>query len=475
MSAMKGFGAVVGAATLVALGVGGTVAATLEVPSAEQVAIQYSDQAPRMLIDDPGNQLTAADRDRLERDAAQFTYPDTVETLHFLVFDTSRDNFNDTVLEYLQDNYPDEVDTDVYSDGVLIFAVDPNAREIGAYGGEDVDAQIKLRDRVDTILEAMRPGMRDNNIPGGLIAGLREATNPEVVDTYLLDSARGDRLAAALGAGAGSGGAVLAGGGLWVAARNRRKAAIEKARNQYELITREYTELSGRLDSIDIRANSLTSAFADNEMRRDWAEVRGRFLALHETVSGPGGVGSIDPSNDTQLYDHRDMLESASRVTTQVSNAEDNINRLFAVENGDAATRRSELTELRRDITRAVLDVEDPQLRARLSDLEARVDTLDRNPGAPGFLDDFVRLLDDHRVIMQAVKDRQFSDVKEHNALERPRIYDATYTYPNYVPFIALSSWHSSNVQAEQQAQASSGTNTSYSSGFSGAGGSGGY
>ncbi|WP_342318710.1 DUF5129 domain-containing protein [Corynebacterium mayonis] len=474
---IKEFAAVIGAATLIALGVGGAVAANFEVPAAEEVAVSAATQAPRLQISDPHNQLSPEDAARLERDASQLTFSDTVTTVHFLVFGDSRDNLNDTVEEYVRAHHPEAIGPEKFADGVLILSVATDKRNVGVYGGEDVDKQIKLRERVDEINEAMKPGMRDNNIPAGFIAGLRTAASPEKVQDHAISSAKSNRTSASAGIGSVSGIVSLAGGFIALSMRTKRRKAIDKAREQHALITREYAELGQRLDSIDIRANSLSSAFVDQQMRHDWAEVRERFLKLHDSVSGAAGVGSVDPNDDKQLYNNRAMLDRAYLTTTQVSNAEDNINRIFAVENGDEDARRFELSSLRKDIKTAVVDVHDETLRNRLIGLETQVEEMDRNPGAPGFVADYVRLLDDYGVLMQAVKQREFSDVKEHNALERPRIWDSGYYYPNYVPYVVLSNWHTSNVQAEQaaQVQATSSSNTSFSSGFSGAGGSSGY
>ena len=120
-------------------------------------------------------------------------------------------------------------------------------------------------------------------------------------------------------------------------------------------------------------------------------------------------------------------------------------------------------------------EVKDNELKQGLAQLQERVDWLDQNPDSPEFLDTFVRVLGDYRVLLDAVKRREFSDVKEHNELHTPRLTDPGYVYSGYVPYVAMASWHSSNVEAEQAAQSSSsssGVNTSFSSGFSGAGGS---
>lgn len=277
-----------------------------------------------------------------------------------------------------------------------------------------------------------------------------------------------------IGAGAAAGGLSLAVGSIAVAMTNSRRNTLAQGREDYELVTREYSQLAQRLNEIDVRANSLTSAFADNEMRKQWAEVRDRFLNMHDAVSGAGGIGSIDIGDDKQVLANKEQLADAAEAVRHTNNAEDNINRMFKVENGDAAARRSDLTAIREDLMQARLEIDDAEIEAEIAQLEARVNELDRNPTAPDFMDSFVRVLGDYRTLLEVVKRTKFSDVEEHNELQRPALYDSNYYYSGYVPFVVMSSWHSSNVQAAQSSS-SSGTNTSFSSGFSGGGGSSSY
>ena len=167
---------------------------------------------------------------------------------------------------------------------------------------------------------------------------------------------------------------------------------------------------------------------------------------------------------------------AAAATMADAGHAEDNINRLFDVERGDAAARRHLMTDIREDIIKARHGVKDRGLKQDLAELEQRVDWLDQHPDAPDFVDQFVRVLGDYRVLLDEVKRRQFSDVKERERLRQPSLTDPGYVYPGYVPYVVLNDWHTSNVQAEKSAQSSSSsgaTNTSFSSGFSGAGGSG--
>ncbi|WP_249399760.1 DUF5129 domain-containing protein [Corynebacterium qintianiae] len=451
------------------------MASQIDVPERDQFAVQTIG-APRVVINDPHDILAPGDEARMLESAERLSAPSTVKTLHWMVFDKSHDNVNDTVEEFMRDNYPDEIGNDKFADGVLIIGAGTEQRQVFSFAGEDVADQLHLREgeRLESVNDAMKPGMRDNNIPAAMFAGANKAMNAQDIESYDHNSAVDDRIGASVGAGIGAGGIGLAGSSIAVAAANRRKKAIAQGREDYELVTREYAQLGQRLNEVDVRANSLTSAFADNEMRKQWAEVRDRFLGMHDTVSGAGGIGGIDMNDDKQVYSHRTQLASAAESIRHTSNAEDNINRLFKVENGDAAARRSDLTAIREDVMQARLGVTDPKLEAELAELEARINELDRNPEAPDFLDRFVRVLGDYRAILEVVKKKQFSDVKEHNELVRPTIYDTNYYYSGYVPYVALNSWHTSNVEAEQAAQSSS-TNSSFSSGFSGAGGSSGY
>ena len=102
------------------------------------------------------------------------------------------------------------------------------------------------------------------------------------------------------------------------------------------------------------------------------------------------------------------------------------------------------------------------------------------NTQAPRFLDDFVLLLSDYRAALEQLRQKKFDDLDEsqNTELVAPSItspdYRVGYGYNNFVPFWALSSWHSSNATA-QSASSGSSANTSFSSGFSGAGGSSGF
>ena len=468
-------------ALLIGGGIGVGTYATIDEPDPAHYAIATTAEPADLILTNPDGLLTPADQAQLEGNMQRITYPEVVRTVHILAFnnaENTRENINDTIEEYFRAHYPDDIlDKHGFRDGTLVLAVDMAHRHHAIYAADDVAAVLGLdsESRVPSIIDAMVPGLQSNNVPGALFAGASLAMDTDRLQQERYQSAVDDRIGAGIGAGAGSG--VLAGvvGTSGVALRNRRRRLVEQAREDYALVTKEYTDLAGRLDGIDVRANSLTSAFADAELRRQWSDVRDRFLQLHDTVSGAGGIGSIPVSDDKAVYRARKQLADAAETLTHTSHAEDNINRLFNIEQGDTTTRRTDLARLSDDITQARLAIDDATLRQELVSLEERVRQLDGDPASATFLDDYLRLLADYRIVLDAVKDKEFSDVKDRHKLATPTIYDKDYWYPTYIPFVAMQSWHNTNVAAANSAASSSSgsVNTTFSSGFTAAGGSG--
>lgn len=238
----------------------------------------------------------------------------------------------------------------------------------------------------------------------------------------------------------------------------------------------EYVRLADALPEVDVRAHSLTSQFADIELRKQWEEVRDRFLALHEEVNGAAGLRTIDIADNKAALGSRKQLADAAKTVRQTSYAEANIDRLFRVERGDVAARQADVTRFRGDIADAVAAIRDPEGAVTASDgdaaellrdletLDARVAALE--PSAPDFIDRMVILIGDYQRLLEAVKS-QMEKVKERQQLETPKLYEEHFWYPNAFAYVHINSWHTANVEA-----AAAAASASSSSGFSAAGGS---
>ncbi|WP_076598283.1 hypothetical protein [Corynebacterium appendicis] len=464
-----------------ALAAGGATAGyvSTDVPEASEVAVKKG-PTHQVTIDNPDDVLSHDDIERLSDNTVRLDIPAVVTEIHYMVFATNHENVLDTVEEYLRDTHPALIgnadnDDDRFADGTVIIGVGLDPRQAFAYYGDDVAAELKVDhgQRDSEVLDAMKTGVRDGNIPAGLFAAARTAMDSEAAANYSVDSAEDDRVGAMLGLGGAGLGLGTAGALTGFGITNSRRKKIAQAREDYEAITTEYSTLAGRLDEIDIRANSVSSAFADAELRKQWAEVRDTFFGYHDTVSGAGGIGDIDINDDKAALRNHKKLRTATESVEHVSNAEDNINRLFEIEQGDAPSRRAALTDIREDVIVAKHKVKDSQLKSDLEQLGHRIDQLDANPSSPTFVDDFVRILGDYRLLLDQVKMREFSDVKEYEPLRQPAIYDSGYNYYGYVPFVVMNDWHTSNVETHQAHTDSGGTSAGVaSSGFSAAGSS---
>ncbi|MGP5728973.1 DUF5129 domain-containing protein [Corynebacterium casei] len=430
-------------------------------------------------VHNPQGVLSTEDEARMERDVERLEAPAVVEQLHYMVFEENDDNVNDTVEEYLRDNRPDLIGDDSFADGVLIVGVGLDPRQAFVFAGDDVAEALDLRDssHLDDSLDAIKPGVEDNNIPAGLFAGANAATDISTLAEDRYNDAVGDRIGAMVGSGIGGGGVIFA-TGMGIGAYRRSKAKkIAQARAEMSLVGKEYGELATRLDQIDIRAHSLTSPFANATMRNEWEEVRDRFFNIHGQVDSLGNLTSQSP--DEKYLEQADAIHQAAVTTREVSHAEDNIDKLYRLEHGDDVVRRTELQALRDDVVEAqvALDDADSGLYRELQNLRERADSMMNRTQDSGFLDEYVLLLGDYRTALEQLRKQKFDDLdeSENTALVAPGItspdYRVGYGYNNFVPFWALSTWHSDNSAAQSSSGGSS-ANTGFSSGFSGAGGS---
>lgn len=284
MASLNEIAAVVGISALVGLGGAAVGYNTVDVPELDQVTVQTAG-APSATIDDPQGVLSPEDRERLLRDTANIDAPDVVTDFHYMVFQTNHENILDDVEELLRSLHPELIDQSKGengrpADGVLIVGVGLDPRQAFIYGGDDVTETLMLDDDSyrESLLDAMKPGVKDGNIPSGLFRTANLAMSADTLAQRRVSGAEDDRTGATIGLGAAGAGASGAIGAFAVAARSRRRKAIAKAREDYDLVSSEYTRLAGRLDEVDVRANSLSSAFADETLRRQWAQVRDRFL-----------------------------------------------------------------------------------------------------------------------------------------------------------------------------------------------------
>ncbi|WP_257181413.1 DUF5129 domain-containing protein [Corynebacterium cystitidis] len=439
-------------------------------------AAAWAQSGPAVTVEDADGMLHPGDRQRLYDETANQGLPDVVDQVDYLLFGTNDENLNDTVEEFAREHRPDLIapDDDHFADGHLIVSVGFDPRMNGVYCGEDVCEALDIRQgaHLDGSINAAKDYLRDGQIATAMLASVRHAGDMEAAAR---DHERQQEADRNVGIGLGVGAGILAvgiGGTVWYARRKKRQARIDEARGDYAYVMEHYADTAYRLDAIDVRAHSLTSPLANSKMRGEWADVRDRFLELDATVQSFRGLQAS--SDDDTFHEHYEELNTAEETTLQVITAEENIETLYKVEHGDAGARLEILNDLKKDLVDAETSVNSDSLRQRVTEQITQVDELRRDLHSDDFLDRFVVLLSDVAIVLAAVDQQEFSDVDRETERVAPRLYESDYRVGtgvnNYVPFFMLSRWHDSDVAAHEAAQSS--TNTSFSSGFSGGGGS---
>lgn len=466
MASNKRWAALFGISALLGLGLGGIAYSTQPTPEFQQVAVAQASVA----VGDPDNLLSEEQEQLLIDATADLSTPAVVKDIQFLVFANNHEEPLDDVENWLRDNAPQLIadakgDNGKPRDGVVIIGVGLDPRKAFAYGGDDVGEELGIGDesRLADILDAMKDDVKAGDIAGGLLKSAEVALDADGVSQWQYEDAKWEKVGTGL-AGLGMGfGVSMAGGAGLLSLRDNRRKQLEQAREDHALITGEYLRLAGRLDEVDVRAHSLTSDFADAELRKDWADVRDRFLKLNDAVD------SLEATDDQALRENRKHLAKVAETVRQTSNAEDNIDRLFNVERGDAGARLADLERMRADIADAREDIEDDGVLRELSQLDSRAAALQADPLSPVFIEDFLRLLDDYRGVLDHIRSTKLGKTKEREKWTQPAIYDSGFWYINTYNYANVNAWHDANVAAAHAATATA------SSGFSAAGGSSGF
>jgi len=155
------------------------------------------------------------------------------------------DVLNASVLELARDKHPEWLSSDgqKWADGLFIFALDPVARKIGTYMGEDrkvsADAQAKIQ-------EAAKPLLGQAQWTDGTIAGVKKAAALINLPWYL---SAGFIVTASV-----AGGAAVLGCGTWLVLRKRNRV---KAQELMKAGDASFANVSLDLDVTELNAKTI--------------------------------------------------------------------------------------------------------------------------------------------------------------------------------------------------------------------------
>lgn len=477
-------GAIIGAAVVGGLLLGGIGAgaslAVFDEPERSDFLMQPAQREVQADIMDPDDVLSPEEEERMLRDVSRIAAPDVVRGLHYMVFAKNKENVNDSVEEYLRNNHPELIGKDKFADGQVFVGVGLDPRQAFVFAGEDVADQMELRkgdSHLEQAIEAIKPGVRDDNIPAGLFAGAAAAIDVDRAADTQYESAKDGRIGAALGFGVAGLSVGGAGAGIVGGARRSRQKKAQQAREDWDYVSQTYTDVAQRLREIDIRAHSLQSGLVDERLREDWEGLRDDFLAIDDKVGSLMSMPADAP--DDQFRSHAEPIAHARELCERVETAEVNIEKLHRIENADTDARRYELYELGKDLAQAgylAADI-DSALERQAKELEDAAVALSQEPNHPQFMERYLELLDRSALLSEHVQSQLQKRNEADERPERTHIYDSNFFagsgYHGYVPFYVVSTWDSDATAARESSSGSSGgVNSGFSSGFSGSGGS---
>lgn len=402
------------------------------------------------------------DREFLENETEKLPLPDEVKHVEYLVFSENDEKFNDTVEKWVKANRPELLadSKQRWANGVLISAVGLDPRKNGIYCGDDVCSAMGLNNgrHRDYALEGGKSSFKAKRFGAGLLEQVKAANEDPSV--HAAKDKRDETfgwLFGGIGTLTGIGAAI----GAIFYGRNQR---AKRTRNKFDYISKNYGRVAGALQEIDVRAHNLTSPLANDELRKQWTEVRDTFLELHDTQSR---IPDLFGADKKTLLKYSKDVGKMHLATERMEKAEENINKLFDMEHGSVDARRRELSDLRSNLREAKLETS--KYDADVDELIARVEQLSQQLDSPDFMNTYAVLLADSAQVFKYVTEEK--DYKGTDG-EVPKLYDKDwrpgYGYNSYVPFVTYSAWHSDAVAAAS----SSSTDTTYSSGFTGGGGS---
>lgn len=477
-------GAIIGAAVVGGLLLGGIGAgaslAVFDEPERSDFLMQPAQREVQADIMDPDDVLSPEEEERMLRDVSRIAAPDVVRGLHYMVFAKNKENVNDSVEEYLRNNHPELIGKDKFADGQVFVGVGLDPRQAFVFAGEDVADQMELRkgdSHLEQAIEAIKPGVRDDNIPAGLFAGAAAAIDVDRAADTQYESAKDGRIGAALGFGVAGLGVGGAGAGIVGGARRSRQKKAQQVREDWDYVSQTYTDVAQRLREIDIRAHSLQSGLVDERLREDWEGLRDDFLAIDDKVGSL--MSMLADAPDDQFRSHAEPIAHARELCERVETAEVNIERLHRIENADTDARRYELYELGKDLAQAgylAADI-DSALERHAKELEDAAVALSQEPNHPQFMERYLELLDRTALLSEHLQAQLQKRNEADERPERTHIYDSNFFagsgYHGYVPFYVVSTWDSDATAARESSSGSSGgVNSGFSSGFSGSGGS---
>lgn len=233
-------------------------------PAAAAQAVTGSD----LVVVDTAGRLNAP---QLEKELADVDFYQPTKVVVYTYSGEYDDNMNELVLAYARSEHPEWISHDgqKWADGLFVFALDPDGRQVGTYFGDD--RTISLDDQA-SIQEETKADFRAAFWTQGVIAGVKKAASLINRPWYASPAFIGTSVVAG-----------VAGLGTWIGIVAVRSSRREKFARELERGDRHLTAVTMDLDMTELAARTLpaSSSFAQRLEQR-FHDFTGRYYGAVE-------------------------------------------------------------------------------------------------------------------------------------------------------------------------------------------------
>lgn len=226
---------------------------------------------------------------QLERDLADVDFYQPTTVVVYTYSGQYSDNMNELVLAYARSNHPEWISADgqKWADGLFIFALDPDGRQVGTYFGDD--RTVSLDDQT-SIQDAAKDDFRAAFWTDGIVAGVKKAAS--LINRPWYASPAFISTVSVVGVG---------GVGTWIGILAVRSSRRNKFADQLARGGKHLTSVTVDLETTELAARTLPSesSFAQRLEQR-FHDFSGRYY------------GAVESQQELQVMSKRERSRSGS-------------------------------------------------------------------------------------------------------------------------------------------------------------------
>ncbi|WP_165841663.1 DUF5129 domain-containing protein [Corynebacterium heidelbergense] len=404
---------------------------------------------------------------------AALSFPSSVISVTYVILPPSQDELEAHLLSWAQQSDPSVLaagtnSSTKWASGALIIAVEPSSRHNGIFCGTDVCSALGLNNsaHLTESLEAMKPGLRDQNYVEGLVGGARAALAPSSDQgSSFLGSDHFFSLVVGLFI------VVFVFIGLvWIIiivqiVKLLTHSGADKTENLRSSVAelRVLTPAVERgLPTATSQLRSLTGPLVDPAYHQSWQDIQARASGATTRVTA---LGLGDQPSRRDLRRRRREIKELYDAVTVADRAERQIALLSGLETGDPNARLEAIFGFRADVERARVSDYSHPARPHLADVQARLDWLRDHPDDELFLHRLAETLEKYWEALQLVAQRMRSlRLNRHvpPGLGSENWHVGSGAFGGFVTFAVLERWHAKD--RSPNSWDSSGSMSSFSS-----------